>query len=845
MASRTSTQSGNFNSTATWGGNPVPVDGDNFTVANGHVVTINSDVRVTNGFNDSYVNGKLHVVNGGKFRMNGILYVQNNGNHAAYFAEGNASTAGFLRMDPGAICELKGAAADQHSIRMTAAGYTTLEIIGTNPNPQTSLTADADNNATELSVDDPSQFAIGDQITVFKPERTGKGWAYNNSDEAMWIHDIDYNNYKIYFRKFVSPKTNIISATSTTVVVDDASVLRVGYQIIFGTDTNRNIKTITNINYSTNSLTVNSSVTGSVVGTIVYRTGLDKGHLSGDNVLRLAAVLTADSAAGSNTITVNNTNGFSVGDTILICANNTDYDGSWDRIEDYVITNIDTNTKVITFTSGFSSPAQTTLQVAVKAGVGGLVVNLTRDTKVISPEGTTYGTNNACFIYWDYVSGSGGTAPYYRRIKIKNVEIGCGTNNQSSYFGSVGGRGHQSYELVSYGQYTFEFDGNAIYPTYRIYNLCGNFWEHHQCNFRNNVFYNTGNNGIGRYGSSVGMFGNIFTRVLSPIYHEGMYSDISETSYNYVVRCYYGIGFSQFYESHSIVRQNYCVFLGWHPYGQNYQNGNTYISDCYFDYFVIWPNMDRVSVVLFNNCYFGNSWDVTNFRTGGVYSDSINVSDIGSARFERRSANNSTIISLNHNFKYNGALQSNNRALKFYDNNEQAWRVYPDRDQSGYMGFSNDIMVPANSQVFIKGVVKTASGNTNYPYLIARHFIDIYSGRYKNNTDTALDPTVSISNITPHTGFWSSSQFTSSSSDYQTINMTIPALPFDYCLVVGIACNGSSNNSRLGWWEKDVEIAIENPYGYNEARHLINTLTTRLPVQVKQTSNQLKTILGG
>ena len=33
MAVRTSTQSGNFNSTATWGGNAVPVDADQFIVS--------------------------------------------------------------------------------------------------------------------------------------------------------------------------------------------------------------------------------------------------------------------------------------------------------------------------------------------------------------------------------------------------------------------------------------------------------------------------------------------------------------------------------------------------------------------------------------------------------------------------------------------------------------------------------------------------------------------------------------------------------------------------------------------------------------------------------------------
>jgi len=846
MASRTSTQSGNFNSTATWGGQAVPVDGDNFTVANGHIVTINSDMRVTNGFNDSYVNGKLHVTGTGKFRLNGILYIQNNGNHAAYFAEGNASTAGFLRMDPGSICELRGTTAEQHSIRMTATGYTTLEIIGDNPNPQTTLSIDADVKETALVVDNASEFAIGDMITIYKAERAGLSWITYKSDEAVWIHDIDYLNDTIYFRNFVSAQASIVSTTGSSIVVNDASVFRVGYQIIFGTGNNRNIKTITNINYDTNLITVDSAVTGSVVSEIIFQTGLDKFHLSGDDVLRLAAVLTADAAAGSNTITVNNTNGFSVGDTILICANNTVSDSSWDRIEDYVITNINTSTKVITFTSGFSAPAQTTLQMTSKAGVGGLVISLTRNTKLISPEGTTYGTNNACFIYWDYVSGSGGTAPYYRRIKIKNVEIGWGTNNQNGFFGSVGGRGHQSYDLTSYGQYTFEFSGNAIYPTYRIYNLCGNFWEAHNCNIRNNVFYNTGNNGMGLYGNSIGYFGNICTRVVNPLYKEGMYDVVSHICYNYIVRCYYGFNISQYYESVSTFGQNYSVFLSTSPFLYAYPTGNTYIYNCYFNYFYWWYVADRAGgMVVFNNCYFGNDWDVTNFQTGGAYSDYLNSNNVGNQWFNRRASNSNSAISLNHNFKFNKTASWNGQTWRSYDESEGAWRVYPDGDNNNWKGFTNDVMVPANTQVFIRGTVKSPTGVTNYPVLVARHIRDYHNGAYRNIQTVSLDPTSGISKITPDTGFWSQLQFTNSSNQYQTQVLTIPALPFDYILSVGIGTNGTSGANRLGWWEKDIEIDIDTTYGFTESRHLVNTLTTRLPVQTKQTSSQLKTILGG
>ena len=60
MATYTSSQSGNFSSSATWGGAGVPGDGDRFDVSPGHTVTIDTGISVpTNGYIDSYVYGIL------------------------------------------------------------------------------------------------------------------------------------------------------------------------------------------------------------------------------------------------------------------------------------------------------------------------------------------------------------------------------------------------------------------------------------------------------------------------------------------------------------------------------------------------------------------------------------------------------------------------------------------------------------------------------------------------------------------------------------------------------------------------------------------------------------------
>lgn len=842
MATRTSTQSGNFNSTTTWGGNPVPVDGDSFVVANGHIVTINDDRRVTNGFNDSTVNGKLHITGTGKLRMNGILYINNNGNHLAHFSEGNSSTGGFFRMDPGSILEIRGTNADQHRLHINPIGYITCEIEGTNPNPQTTLAANASNNSTSISLTDASQFAPGDWINIYKSERAGLSWAYYKSDEAVWIHDIDYLNDTIYFRQFVSPTTTITAVSNNLITVVDSTVFRIGYQIIFGTGSNRNIKTITDINYNSNIITLNSSVVGSVVNESIYQTGLNKGHLSGDDVLRIAAVLTADSNAGSNTIAVNNTNGFSVGDLILLPVNDPVYSNasSWDHVMDYTISAIDTNTKTITLSAGYTNPSQSVLEKNIKAGVGGLVVNMNRDTKVIAPEGTSYGDDQASFIFFQYFNN--GSWNFRRHFKLKNFLLNLGSNTASIEYRSICIRGHNGYDLTSYNQYTSEFDGVVIYPSKRNTDNTGYLWEQHQLNIRNCVMYNANGHLLYTYGNNRGVYSNICCRGLYAAGSGSTYEPFSEYCYNFGIRTLYGSFYEQCTDSKMNISFNYLLFcrdrLIYHTYSVN----PLVIKRHYFDNFLIWPEGQRIPRTIFLDCYFGNYWDVTG--GGNVYSDSINLAGQSYYELNRTSAHTHLYSSICHNFKYNNTTEWNRTALRWYDNNLNAWRVYPDRNSNNWMGFDNHVYVPANTTVYVKGAIKTVAGNTNYPYIRVSPAHDYYNGKFYNNDDTALVP--SDSNVTSITGWEFTSRFTSSSvNDFEEKTITLDPLPFDCFMSISISCNGSGSNSRLGWYEKDLQIILSNPVPFIVSSQMINNLTTRLPVVVQQTSNQLKTILGG
>jgi hypothetical protein len=843
MAIRTSTQSGNFNSTTTWGGNPVPVDGDSFIVAPGHIVTIDDDRRTTNGFNDSDIDGKLHITGTGKLRMNGILLIDNPSNSNNSFTEG-VTSAGFFRMDPGAVLEIKGTNADQHRLEINNAQRLTCEIIGDNPNPQTTLLADADSNSISLSVNDASQFAAGDWITVYKEERPGKSWIYYKTDEGMWVHDVDYPNDVIYLRQFVSPQSTIVSTSGSVAVVNDSSVFRVGHKLIFGTGNNRNILTVTNINYATNTITFDSNITGSVVGSDMYQTGTEKGHFSGDNVLRISATLTADSNAGSNVVSVNNINGFNIGDMILIPNNDPNYTATWDRVCDYTITNIDTQNKTITIGAGYTSSSQTTLLDNVKSG--GLVVNISRNTKVIAPEGTSYGDDQCSFIWAERTSNFN----YTRRIKIKNTLINLGSNTNSNNFGCIGINGGNSFDLVSGGQYTFEFEGNVIYPVRRqTYSNSGLLWEQHQQNYRNNISYN-GNSHGGFYclGNNMGWFNNLMIRCLVGWQTAGFYEPATHMEYNYAIRTDTCYGGSQWREPQVFLRQCYGLFNTGRPFGMTYRGGIWKISKCYFNYYRYNDiYSDRGFTTHIDNSYMGNDWDVTGENSSIFYNDSIDTARLDIHRIERGDATSGLWLVTSRNFKYNEIMMGNSLAIKYYDFSEKSWRILPDRDGGAlFMGIYDTVFVPANSQVFIKATIKMFPNNTNYPYIYAHRILDYWAGQYHNLNETTLSPDSQY--VNEGIGFRdASTRFTSSStSNYETKTLTLPPQSFNYLLNIGVMCNGGlGGNYRLGWWEKDLDIAISNPDYMNLPPNILNITTSRSIPRVRATMNQLKTILGG
>jgi len=867
MATITSSTHGPFNLGSTWVGGVAPVNGDAFIINYGHVVSVTGDQRKTNGFDDSFVRGKLHMFSGSLLRMSGILYVDNTANNGAYFVSGNSATAGFFRMDHGSVLELAGTNADQHRLEIRAQRFITCEIEGNNPNPQTVVSGNYDVNALKFSVSGLSGITRGDWISIYKSSRpsganTGGIYLNNASDEGVWVHTTSGND--IYFRKFVSPTGTITSSTVSGVTVNDASVFRSGYAVVFGTGANLNLQQISNINYGANTIDFNSAVTGSVIGEVIYRTSFDKAHRDGDTVQKIASSLIATSNIGANTITVNSVQGFSVDDLILIPAND-ETNTSVDIVQDYRISGIVGNT--ITLKAGFTNTGQNTL--ASPAIIGGIVANMKRETQITAPSGTPYLINQSAghgaFVYApNYITD------FTRKLKITNTLFSVSSNTNSTTFGNFAILGYFAYDEQSSsatkGDYTSVIEGNVIYPTNRQANSnTAQSQNLYSINVRNNISYNSLTYGFGLTAYGVGFFNNIICRNqgVGLIVNECAFAN-SDISYNYLIRTPIGMSYRIVYEPNHRFAHNYILYSTNRPFDFYYSHSGILFSDFYIDGFVVWPLVTNRSgsPIIVKNSYMGNRWDITTpVGSGLVYNNGLRLGLDVSTQSRTIDGTGGLIQSVNHNFKFDQFRTWGQMALRAYDPAELAWRVYPDLSSTtvsvynviptqtvpAQAGFMNTIYVPAGARVFITGQVKTSSqfsANTNYPYLIARTSQDYFWGQYR--TLAAIEQSSSSSTISEAAGFMTRQRFTAASATaYETITLTIPAKKFDYFLSYGIVCdNPSLLNGRNGWYEKNISASIDIPSQCAD-QLLLNHLTSQLPITIKQTPNQLKTILGG
>ena len=459
MATITSTQTGNWHDTSTWVGGSVPAADDLVVIAHGHRVTVSTNIQSAKT-GDVTIDGNLHFANGGKMHLDGRMTVKNTShseNNTGEFVEGTAASGSLLSMVGGTEIKISGDNSAQHGIQIDARKWCGVQIDGGEPTLVTTVNGNQAPDADYITVASAANFAINDRISLYKREEDYRIM----NDECFFVHDVDTSNNRIYVRRYVSPEATIQSVSGSTITVDDASVFRVGYKLIFGTGNNRNVLAITSM--SGNVITFGSSVDNdpSLVGATVYQTGTEKYHVNGKFCRRLASAIATEylGATSLRTITLNDVTDFSVGDMVYIHASFSklggnligDYyynvtgfgstsagtnNGIWRLKAIYNITAIDTSAKTITVDR----------DILFNGAVGDPVVKMERDVVIkacdTSGNDIADGDQDTARVFFNvkyWTSTSWQNAPT-RRVKIKYVQfisLGYNTNDSTNFRAGV------------------------------------------------------------------------------------------------------------------------------------------------------------------------------------------------------------------------------------------------------------------------------------------------------------------------------------------------------------------------------------------------------------------------
>ena len=828
MATITSAQSGNFSSTSTWTGGVVPGNGDRFDVSSGHTVTLDSSTPIPSaGFVDSYIYGTLQSQSGASMtlRMNGRLYVKGNG---------------LLHLRDGATIQINGSSAEQHGIWVENENGASFIFEGSDGMPSTTLSTAENEGSTSLAVASGTNFAAEEWIAVFdnvtNVTSDTNDHTSQHQDEGFWIHEVSGNT--IYFRIFGGPNDVTISSwAGTGVIVSNAKVFRRGQKIIFGTGSNRNIKTISDINYATNELICDSSINGTVTGETVYLTGTEKKHNNTSKVRKVATVTTASSSSGSTTITVANSNMFVAGDDIWIegrseADGSTDYEGGYDRNSyqkadwyKHTISSVSGNT--ITLNAG-------TNYTVVE---GALVSRMTRNIVIetVATNGSDYG-----FFYAE------SQTDYNRKGIIKDVyfkNMGNDDNNVQCGFTI---RGYWSTDALSV-TLTEQIpsrprepwiEGIVVhaYPENSHRRDWGPLWlyDARYAKARCCMTMNGEDGLCGHYepGQSITNCISVAARERGCRY-EGM-TEWFEFAYNYISRTYWASRFLHLYEHGLGIHDNIFDAA---VYATQVYNGDP------------GPAMFRCR---FSGCRYGFLSEDSDFSM--VYSHNKPLSGYASAddgdetgtmqagagygtRFYRSQAN-SPFRSIEHNYEYDAMRVYGYNWEAKWDNTEVAWRFFRRTDSDDGPAMMERIFIPANAVVRVSAYVKLApSFSGNYPYLGA---MDLISGAGENRIGNSGG-----SDSSQWAGKRYTAQYTASAaSAYEEKQLTIAAKPYPRNYMIGVFSN--NKNAAEGYWIKPISINIDTPYAISPF-NLVNDKNNfkSLPTTIRSSFTQQKKRLGG
>lgn len=823
MAAISSAQSGNFSATSTWSGGVVPGDADTVTIANGHTVTIDSSMPVpTNGFGDIEVYGVLtnDKTASTTLRVNGRI---------------NVRDTSCLHLKDNIVVQFKGTDTDEHGIEVHNVAGADCIIEGSDGMPTTTLSSAAAENVTSLSFTSAANFAAGDWFSIFDNTTAESGTSNDansrkHRDEGFIVHDISSNT--VYFRHYVGPEDVTVSSyNGADVVVSNAKKFRKDEYVIFGTGSNRNVVQISSINYKTNTLTLASSVTGDPAGATVYLTGTQKNHISGSKVRKVATTTTADSASGTNTITIASTASFAVGDEIFI-QNVSESGGTTDY----------TDAKNYHHTiSGISGSTVTlSANLPYKAVSGAYVTRLSRGIRI---EALTPGTDK-----WSFYSIYRGA--YDRALVLKDVYMkNCGDDTNILKQGCVI-RGFfktdastvditpdQTWPYSTYGAWVEgivvkNYEDDAWNRDY------GNLWiyDGRDIELRNCVAL-YGNDGIALwYEPRQACFNSISSGTAGFACRMEGLSETWEVAYNLFSRCNNRARFIMGYEPSYGIHHNWidAVYYGLETYASfgpamyysNKITGMMYGITATYGGSTVGGTRNYISWLSGVPSFGGGSGT----RQAGYY--------YASQRRRGFGGDMGVFKSLEHNGEIDAiALYGYNYEAR-WDHDENAWDFQRRNDNSNHPALQDAMYLPAHTTLRVTAKVKLASGfSGNYPYLFAE--------------DTRCNLTENqVGHATSGSTIWSTEasnlvQYTSSAaSAYEEKQITVAAKAWPRWINYGVFSD--SSNAAEGFYIKELFAYMDVPYE-NPHFGVINCSQNNGigTVSIRNTFTQQKKRLGG
>jgi hypothetical protein len=843
MAALSSTQSGNFNSASTWGGT-APSDGDTFTINRGHKVTVNSDLRPTNGYGDIVVYGNLHLTTNGKFRINGRITVKGNDSYAyntgTQFAEGNTTNSGGLLSSDGnnMILEVRGNNADQHGIWIENERFASMQLDADAKRSKTALSSNLLVNADYIPVSNASLFSAGDWIAVYRDDHQDNRV---RGDEGFWVHDVDTANNRLYYRQFVCPSSEITSISGTTVYVENAKVFRKGYKIICGTGSSRKVATINDINYAQNKLTMSASFVSGNVGQIMYQTGAEKKHLSGDAVEKIATTLTTEvsTSDSTNQITVGSAADIAVGDTIVIDVNN-DVRG-WDFDSEYVVTAKSGNTLTLDD------------QVRHIHFAGSVVQILNRNFTI---KGVDTSSDTRPFLYVEYWTDYSNA--HTRNIRVKDVRF-------TNWGGNTGSTYYRGFMIAGYNS---EFRDNESTDNRYDFQSCIQGVVIDNCNYktsytglstrhphglvvRNCCVYNIGGYNYFNWSSTHNLkwYNNYATRSdYTTFYNDAMYEPYNEWAYNYYTRSDdYGMLFHQNRDAASAVRHHIVINHEQRYFYTYYNQPGSVYERMYFDGYAANIPLSGMSSgpLKWLDCYFGNraTKNIFTDEPGKIWANDYLVygGDDGRARWDRTTGKSMYQISYEHNFMYDTVAEAWGAHWR-YKNSESGDSWFMVGGDTSYPFFADQVYVPANTTVRLSCELKTPSiGSYSYPLMFARTHYGGYSrGRWETDytgQDSTVSSNESVSNLVgwEEVIYWDSG----SQDSFQEKQLTIQPQDRGYFLVYGVAC-ASTNNRQEIFHMRDVNVLFDTAPGIRP-----KDTNNGKGIQVRSSFNSGKKRIGG